>query len=114
MHHPKPVTCDFCDQPIDTSTPWTTIEAVVPKDIAEEAREHHEQRVKQAMPHGFFGIQMPVSTPTHYTVDVCRMCEDKRVPDLRPLVALRIKQLLDKARERASEPGAKPQFKADD
>lgn len=110
MRNPGTVSCDFCEKPIDTATPYTTFDVAVPKDVAEQV---HEQWAKDAPKNSMFGMTFPVPMPTHYTLDVCQGCEVERLPDLRPLVAVRVITMLEKARAKAARAGATPQMKDD-
>jgi hypothetical protein len=105
MRHPASVTCDKCGKPIDSEKPWTAANVAVPDDIAEDIRDAWSKDQVQVT---VLGLQLPIQTPTHMVLDICRACED---PDMRPLVALKVQQMLAERRTGAQQPNAKPRFR---
>ncbi len=111
MRHPGTITCDFCKQPIDMSTPWTTLQAVVPNDVGSAVL---EQWKADAPKGGVFGFIGPLRVPTNRLMDMCNACEADRLPDLRALTAVITTIELEEQRKRAQRPNAEPQLKDDD
>jgi hypothetical protein len=106
MRHAPKVTCDFCEAPIDTKTPWTTFEVAVPKDVAERVHDRWQKDADAAPRVEIFpGMRFHVPMPTHLSLDICSVCEEKQHPDLRPLVAVRVITKLDEQRHAAAKAG---------
>jgi hypothetical protein len=109
------ITCDICKGDIDTSKPWTSINVAVPEDVATEVADDFRQQAREyGGSRTFLGIDIPIATPTHCTVEICRRCEDEKFGDLRPMVAVMLLTELEQRRERASKPSAKARFERAD
>lgn len=97
MRHDPTATCDVCEQPIDLSRPFPTINVPVPRDIREEVI---EEMVKRApIPDGILRGMIAPYVPDRYTLDICAACLTKALPQISALVALRIRLRIEATRE---------------
>lgn len=108
MRHAQLVTCDFCGASIDTSKAWSAIQAVVPEDVAADVAEQWRQQFPPGA--AVLGLDRQVQAPTHCHVDVCRGCEEAKLPDLRAVVAVMVLTQLEKHRDRAARQHARPRL----
>jgi hypothetical protein len=102
VRHPSTISCDLCQNQIDTKKPWPTLSYPLPADlrqrIEDEATSSTNAQFARIFP------MMIAMVPDHYRLDICKGCIDGLLPQINETVRLRVIAFMRERAERMPVP----------
>lgn len=99
MRHPSTITCDLCQNKIDTQHPWPRLDYPLPTDLRERIEADCTSRLGGEAVARVLPLMLAMSIPNTYNLDVCKACIDAILPQINETVRHRVIEFMRRRAE---------------